>query len=421
MRFPLHPVPSFAPIVLAVALTACPAPRPAESTGLRISPQTASVPVNGARPLEVTANGALPARLDWRSSDETIATVDAGGVVTGVALGTAQITASSGNLRATASVNVVSRSLAPGEVGVLRPQDFVNGQVSVGFDGLGADERVAVIPVHATQDTDTDGLDYALEVNGIAPNAGIADQPTNPRATFETMHLRMLERNRALADERIKAGARLLNQGGVRRQGLGKCAAPYTVGAKRCDFFVFSSATTNDQTQIRATLRFESRSAYWFVQDEDAQDISDAELEGLANLFEATLVPSDRRYFGEFPDVDANNKVLIVFSHLLGPNGLLGYVSPLDFFADDGRNPRSNEGDIFYATTPGSVAKRYPRAEFLGKVMPATMVHELKHLIVDGLRMAHHVRHEELWLEEPSAVAAEQLAGVGAQTGSIQP
>jgi hypothetical protein len=47
-------------------------------------------------------------------------------------------------------------------------------------------------------------------------------------------------------------------------------------------------------------------------------------------------------------------------------------------------------------------------------------VHELKHLIASGVRILNDRDVEELWLEEASAVAAEELAGFGSQLGDPQ-
>jgi uncharacterized protein (DUF2141 family) len=324
-----------------------------------------------------------------------------------------------------------------GSLVFLRPNDFVGGKASVTLSALGTQERVAVIPVHASQSPSVDGFQYSISTFGVAAQSLLPDEVQEPGLDSQTQgllveepatvstdaHLRQLESDLRWTQQLQQAGAKPLGGAGrVSAQAtLGKCPGPYTVGSRQCSFWVRSGDT---QQQITATLRHSSTNAYWFVQNEDASDFSQTELQGLANDFETKVVPADRQYFGDFSDVDQNGKVFIVFSRLLGPQGLLGYVLPADLYSDLETAPhgiRSNEGDIFYAATPGTIGG-LPRSRYFGVTMPSTMVHELKHQIAVSTRLLSVPERplEELWIEEGSAMAAQQLAGLGSQVNEVQ-
>lgn len=81
-----------------------------EVTGITISPESATVAVGGTTTLRAAMEGTYTYLVTpiWSSSDESVATVDANGNVTGVALGEATITVTAGGKSATAEVTVVN-------------------------------------------------------------------------------------------------------------------------------------------------------------------------------------------------------------------------------------------------------------------------------------------------------------------------
>jgi uncharacterized protein YjdB len=96
---------------LGVEIQAGGPPAPVVSVG--VTPSQASVPQGGTVQLTATPRDAggnpLPGRVvTWKSSDTAAATVDAGGLVTGIALDTATITATSEGQSGTATVTVIA-------------------------------------------------------------------------------------------------------------------------------------------------------------------------------------------------------------------------------------------------------------------------------------------------------------------------
>lgn len=87
-------------------------PNAVRVTGVTVSPKTTSVAVGATRNLSATVSptDATNKSLTWTSSDNTVATVDQSGVVTGVKAGTATVTVASadGNFKDTAAVTVTA-------------------------------------------------------------------------------------------------------------------------------------------------------------------------------------------------------------------------------------------------------------------------------------------------------------------------
>lgn len=73
---------------------------------ISVSPTTATVAVGAAETITATVTPSSFTNVTWTSSDESVATVSAAGVVTGVSAGTATITATAGAKTATCTVTV---------------------------------------------------------------------------------------------------------------------------------------------------------------------------------------------------------------------------------------------------------------------------------------------------------------------------
>jgi len=316
------------------------------------------------------------------------------------------------------------QAIASGKLTVYGPGDFVGDRLTISLPDLKSGEYLAVIPVFASQSTAFDHVSLSLSPQNVQPAGTFRPaqvQVPGPRLPGD---LAVVEVSRDLVERARSQEIRPLSQ--LRPQSFGKCPGPYTVGATRCDFWVISDRTTSPPTQVQisATVQRVSTNAVWFVQDgltgEDV--LSAAELDALVNKFERDIVGAVTGAFGGFQDFDQNGKVFIVLTPVVGLGGLFGYVYSADLYPD-GSIPgvRSNEGDIFYATTPGPAVNNYgwPRADFLDYVLPGTMAHELKHLIATGYRVKSGQPLEEAWIEEPSAEVSRELAGYGTAYGRI--
>ena len=326
------------------------------------------------------------------------------------------------------NVTAVFQAAASGSLTVYGPSDFVGDTLTVTLPGLQSGERVAVIPVYATQDISPTALTYSIQTqNVVAPSPAFSTAETlSSPGPVVPSDASVLEASADLVREARARGIEPLGQG-VSPQAFQNCPGPYTTGSTQCTFYVISDRTTSPvtQTQITATVQYVSNNAVWFVQDGLSGDdlLTATELQDLAATFETTIFPKITNVFGPATDVDSNGKIFIVLSPLVGDAGLFGYVYSVDLFPDGTfTNIRSNEGDIFYATTPGPPINSYgwSRSAFLGYGLPGTMAHELKHLVATGYRVLNNLLYEEAWVEEPSAEVAKELTGYGTLLGRIQ-
>ncbi|GGJ21566.1 hypothetical protein [Deinococcus roseus] len=312
------------------------------------------------------------------------------------------------------------------EVKTFRPGDFQAGQVSVTLKNLSSNESVAVIPVNAEQPDNPDGFGYTLQVDQVQAPFALAephsiqqqqqDSVSQIREQIKMQHHQFLQNQQALMKEASQLGLKSLKDSKLEPQVFNTCAKP-KVG-DLCSYWVYG---TEDQVKVTTKMRYISPNAYWFVDQNDAADLSDAELAKFAKTFEEKLFLSDKKYFGSPADFDGNGKIKIVFSKEVANGGAFGYVYGADWYPDaeiyKAWEIHSNEGDIFYAATPSSFEPDISRSSMLSYDLPSTLVHELKHLIAGGQRFQADFPDEESWIEEASAVSAEELSGYGTQMG----
>lgn len=304
---------------------------------------------------------------------------------------------------------------------VFRPADFKGGQLSLTLKNLAVSETVAVIPVHAEQGKFSDGFTYTLLVDGVAPPGLVSEVLPQQHASIAAPERDLFHEHTGFLQHQLDLLKENHGSGRVESHSLSQQEAACNRPAlgTLCTYWVYSK--DDEQVQVTTRVRHISEHAYWFVDQQDAADLTDAELAAFARTFETRLYPTDVRYFGTPVDTDGNGKIHIVFSREVAKWGAYGYVDPADWLRDGdlfaAQETHSNEGDIFYAATPSSFLPKTSRESMLNYDLPSTLVHELKHLIVLGNRFRQGSFFEEGWIEEASAVAAEELSGYGSQMG----
>ena len=161
----------------------------------------------------------------------------------------------------------------------------------------------------------------------------------------------------------------------------------------------------------------------------------DADYTTIGQSFDNVMYPLLTQYFGDplAADAltDANGRILMLFTPKVNARsaGLLGFVSPCDFFPQSDV-PSSNLAEIFYARAPlqnDPTKFNIDNLELWRTVMRPTVMHESKHLAAVAERVAapYDAQLEESWLEEGTAQVALELyartvygAAVGWKTNS---
>jgi hypothetical protein len=153
----------------------------------------------------------------------------------------------------------------------------------------------------------------------------------------------------------------------------------------------------------------------------------DADYRALGEEFERDMWPIVVEHYGDPLLLDArtdgNGRIVMLFSPRVNDQGnILGYVWGGDFFAPDDPDPAmrcagSNRAEIFYGIVPTSAegTGRGSRDRWLREIR-GTVIHEVKHITSFAYRLAPlflrgdgDIAIEEAWLEEATAMAAEEL------------
>jgi hypothetical protein len=194
-------------------------------------------------------------------------------------------------------------------------------------------------------------------------------------------------------------------------------AAPPMVGERRT-FHVLNAHGSFDD--VGAAARWVGSRAAIFVDTlapAPPDGFTDAELGAFAARFDDVIYPIDTETFGAVSDLDANGRVVILFTtavNRLTPRGSSGFVGGFFYGLDllPG-NTGSNAAEVFYTLVPdpaGIFSGPRPKAQLL-KFVPAILAHEFQHMIHFNERVLLRgaTSQEALWLSEALAQMAEEL------------
>lgn len=176
-----------------------------------------------------------------------------------------------------------------------------------------------------------------------------------------------------------------------------------------------------DQTlsAIVATVRRVSDQAVFFEDVEAEGSLDSGDLKTLADLFDDPIYPTDSTVFGAAPDLDANERVVVLLTpavNRLTPRGSTGFIGGF-FFGLDLRPELvgSNGGEIIYTLVPDpdGVWSDPRTLSVIRDEVPAILAHELQHLIHFNQRILElgAQRTDALWLSEALAQMAEDVTG----------
>jgi hypothetical protein len=294
------------------------------------------------------------------------------------------------------------------------PEEFTNGELRVAFPQLAAGERLAVIAVNAGG---RDGARLILETSGVGdPDAPAQPSPPRTGSLFARATAPLHDDVRQRQDASLRAAL----AGGV---------APPAAAAAPASFCIARGLDFGNRVRKPVARIFETDHAVFFVDVEDVAQLPAGFVDRLGGLFESRIYPSDRVVFGEESDVDRNGKLFIVMSHELGAhlNGgwLLGYFGNDDLLRARDDSPDcggsgSNHADIIYLNSFGNaLSNGYPADDAASTLFPATIAHELQHLINLNRRCLQRkcAGPEDTWINEGLSKLAEDLSGFGWNAG----
>jgi hypothetical protein len=285
---------------------------------------------------------------------------------------------------------------------IFGPQDFRGGVLTADFPSVPPGERLGVLLINAGG---RDDAQAQVEVSGVAV---IQDSPP-PRQTQAAL----------LAATRPPA----LH---APEQEALEAAPPEPAGLDAHRSFCvvpgldFSKHIRKPATRVALTAH-----GAIYVDDEDLSHYEAPDIDALARAFEERVWPSDVAAFGAPTDVDQNGRILVLLTHELGAhlNGgwLIGYFGNGDLLRARDLSPGcsgsgSNHGEIvFLNDVRNGAANGWSAQELFSSVYPATLAHEIQHLLNLGHRCVEQkcAGAEETWINEALSKLAEDLAGYG--------
>ena len=191
-------------------------------------------------------------------------------------------------------------------------------------------------------------------------------------------------------------------------------AAVPALGERRT-FQVWRGA--NDFEDVSAVAEWIGAEVAIFVDENAPSGGFDADdYEEFAGRFDDVIYPEVTDLFGGPSDLDANERVIVLFTPVvnsLTPSGSTGFIGGF-FFGNDllPENTGSNRGEVFYALVPDPTGIHSdPRTrKTVLDVVPAVLAHEFQHMVQFNQRfLLLDAGQEALWLAEALAQMAEEV------------
>ncbi|HJR64636.1 MAG TPA: Ig-like domain-containing protein [Gemmatimonadaceae bacterium] len=251
-------------------------------------------------------------------------------------------------------------------------------------------------------------------------------QEVRERMRERRAHLRLLQANRAFADQQLRAGISF-------RRGA-RAAAPAGTGPS---FAVNPTVGQNSSVKIpdidqaafcSSPVNVTARTVYNGTHAIVIEDNANPSAGSFDSYYQAVGQEMDNAMwtilttnFGNpivmDAQLDANSKIVMLFSTKVNDfeAGVAGFVVSCDFFPPNTtNNTASNQGEFFYARAPTSTQSGFPQGVFTAdawrRSMRSTIIHEVKHITSFGQRIAQNAPDfEDTWLEEGTAMHAEEL------------
>ena len=298
-------------------------------------------------------------------------------------------------------------SLAPLEGVTVLPSEALCVQLTA------AGARFLVVPQYASEGRQRTSVGFVLTAEGIdAASADVALPAISGNVGTLQHQLDMTLRRR----ERELKAPRTMHRAPL---GAAPSLQVSTFDSLR-DFRVLGDLNANTFKTSSARLKYTGDFILLYLDTLAPPGFTDAALAEFGRLFDNPLFAITMQAFGGVSDIDNNGRVIVLLtqhvnaltaaSECLTSGYVTGYFYGFDL-VNTGAN--SNRGEIFYGLVPdpnGVVSCAHSVAE-VGRVVPATFVHELQHMI----SFNEHVlvrggQSEVVWLNESLSHISEELA-----------
>lgn len=175
-----------------------------------------------------------------------------------------------------------------------------------------------------------------------------------------------------------------------------------------------ADASCSQGNPVRAVVRYVGTGGLWLEDVANpVQAFTDAEYASLDQFYSQTTAPVLGDYFGNFVDVDGNQRTVILLTKEVNRKAnLLGFVWAGDLLPQN-LCPTSNEAEIFYGQVPdpaGTVGTARTKDDVQASY-PALVAHEITHVLQRTQTLYGNAGDKSRWQIEGGATLAEQLVG----------
>ncbi|HEU4884596.1 MAG TPA: Ig-like domain-containing protein [Longimicrobium sp.] len=402
-----------------------------------LTPSADTMVAGGTQALTATVRNvvgtAIPgAPVTFGSSNLAVGTVDASGLVTGVAAGSATITATSG-VRTGQATLAVCPDLAVGGVYTAT----MPAASSICFaGGASGNAEYTYMPVNLSS---ASALSLSVTGAGIVavtgppspslapggPLMGMSAAQTQELDRRDDFHTAMLERDTRLGNDLARRQGTRVQRAGRRPGGPSMLIATGTptVG-DLWDLNVASGCSGAVDNRVGRVVSVGQHVIVVADTTNPAGGFTTAQYDSIRLEFDSLAYPVDTTNFGGPTDLDTNERVVAFYTRAvneLSPPAssvvTLGYFTARDLFSSAPTScPRSNEGEMFYMLVPdptGAVNSNVRTVSFVRGSTVGTMAHELQHLINASRRVYLNGTWtgslEEVWLNEGLSHISEEL------------
>ena len=450
----------FALAAACAALAACSdgptEPSPNTVTAIVINAPSTAMQVGStmtatARLLNSKGDSVPSKTAKWSTSNASIATVDQNGVISGVAAGSATITASADNAKGTLPLTVdVDRCVNPlalnvGEVSI---QSGPNAVSCIAIAAATAPGQLLFITANATPVSDDRQTFLASILTGTAASSSPAASLFGSGASAELRQVAASLERRDNIEMRIRDAesrivramlARDVTQAAADRAMAGANASVMAAAVGVGDTITYRvpnvlvSDLCNNYMTVRAVVKAVGKKAQ-IAQDinASANGFTTADFTAITAEFDDLIFKTDTSWFGAPTDINKDGRITILYTpevNKFTPKGSNSYIggffwggdlfTKADYTQAGLTCPQTNEQEIFYllAADPGGTFSDPRSTALVRQATRGTIAHEFQHMINQGIRQFNPAvqEFEVDWLNEGLSHFAEEAVGRAAR------